>query len=328
MVRALCRRPGHDGAVELALADVAGALGDPRCLLWVDCHDEPHESCERLLRDVFGFHPLAIDDAIQESHVPKVDDWGAYVYLVLHAVAYEPSADEPLATRELDVFLGPNYVVTHREDAIDGVERVRTLFQRDARLLEQGAAHLAYHLVDELASDAMVAVDAIDAEVEAVEERLLAEPGPAALQQVLRMKRALMHLRRLLAPQREVLNRMARDEYAAIPKASRVYFRDVYDHLVRLHDIVEGMRDLASGALDTYLSVINNRMNEVMKTLTLITVLFMPLGALTGFFGMNFFAPSLPFAGWTGRIAFGVLCGLLGVVPLAMYLWLRHRRRT
>jgi len=314
--------------VELAIADVAGAVADPDCLLWVDCHDEPHESCEALLRDVFRFHPLAIDDAIQESHVPKVDDWGPYLYLVLHAVAYDPSAESPRATRELDVFLGPNYVVTHREDAIDGLERVRALFKRDGRLLGQGAAHLAYHLVDELASDAMVAVDAIDTEVEAVEERLLAEPGPAALQQVLRVKRALMHLRRLLAPQREVLNSMARDEYAAIPKASRVYFRDVYDHLVRLHDIVEGMRDLASGALDTYLSVINNRMNEVMKTLTLITVLFMPLGALTGFFGMNFFAPSLPFAGWTGRIAFGVLCGLLGAVPLAMYLWLRHRRRT
>jgi len=165
-------------------------------------------------------------------------------------------------------------------------------------------------------------------EVESVEERLLAEPGQQALQQVLRLKRALMHLRRLVAPQREVLNRMARDEYAVIPKASQVYFRDVYDHLVRLHDIVEGMRDLASGALDTYLSVINNRMNDVMKTLTLITTLFMPLGALTGFFGMNFFAPSLPFTGWTGRVAFGVLCGLLGAVPCLMYLWLRRRRRT
>ena len=213
------------------------------------------------------------------------------------------------------MFLGPNYVVTHHEEPIDGVERVWTLFQRDGRLLEQGAAHLAYHLVDELAADAMIAVDAIDAEVESVEERLLAEPGQQALQQVLRMKRALMHLRRLLAPQREVLNRMARDEYAVIPKASRVYFRDVYDHLVRLHDIVEGMRDLASGALDTYLSVINNRMNEVMKTLTLITTLFMPLGALTGFFGMNFFAPSLPFTGWTGRIAFGVLLRRCSPVP-------------
>jgi len=312
----------------VAAADLAAALADPRCLLWVDCFDEPQASCEAMLRDVFRFHPLAIDDAIEESHVPKVDDWGAYLYLVIHAVAFEPAADQPLATRELDVFLGSNYMVTHHEEPIGGIDRVRTLFQRDERVLEQGAAHLAYHVIDELATDAMQAVDAIDTEVEGVEERLLAEPGPAALQQVLRMKRALMHLRRILAPQREVLNRMARDEYAAIPKASRIYFRDVYDHLVRLHDIVEGMRDLASGALDTYLSVINNRMNEVMKTLTLITVLFMPLGALTGFFGMNFFAPSLPFAGWTGRIAFGVLCGLLAVVPLLMYLWLRHRRRT
>jgi len=328
MIRALCRHPGDGAAAELAPADVAGALADPGCLLWVDFFDEPRETCEAMLRDVFHFHPLAIDDAIQESHVPKVDDWGAYLYLVLHAVAFDQSADQPLVTRELDVFLGSNYVVTHREEPIDGVERVRTLFQRDGRMLEQGAAHLAYHLVDELASDAMIAVDVIDAEVESVEERLLAEPGQEALQQVLRLKRALMHLRRLLAPQREVLNRMARDEYAVIQKTSRIYFRDVYDHLVRLHDIVEGMRDLASGALDTYLSVINNRMNDVMKTLTLITVLFMPLGALTGFFGMNFFGPSLPFAGWTGRVAFGALCGLMLAVPLLMYLWLRRRRRT
>jgi magnesium transporter len=328
MIRVLCRRPGGGAAVELPPSDIAATLADPAALLWVDFLDEPDESCERLLREVFSFHPLAIDDAIQESHVPRVDDWGAYLYLVLHAVAYDPASDEPLATRELDVFLGRNYVVTHRDDSIGGVERVWTLMQRDDRFLEQGAAHLAYHLVDELASDAMVAVDAIDAEVEGVEERLLAEPGAAALQQLLRVKRALMHLRRLLAPQREVLNRMARDEYAVIPQPARVYFRDVYDHLVRLHDIVEGIRDLASGALDMYLSVINNRMNDVMKTLTLITVLFMPLGALTGFFGMNFFAPSLPFAGWTGRIAFGVLCGLLGLVPMSMYLWLRRRRRT
>jgi magnesium transporter len=328
MINVLCRRPGGGAAVELPPSDIAGALADPAALLWVDFLDEPHDAAEKLLRDVFRFHPLAIDDAIQESHVPKVDDWGTYLYLVLHAVAYEAGAGEPLSTRELDLFLGPNYVVTHREDPIAGLERVWTLFQRDGRILEQGAAHLAYHLVDELAADAMVAVDAIDAEVEGVEERLLAEPGPAALQEVLRVKRALMHLRRLLAPQREVLNRMARDEYAVIPGPARVYFRDVYDHLVRLHDIVEGIRDLASGALDMYLSVINNRMNDVMKTLTLITVLFMPLGALTGFFGMNFFSPSLPFAGWTGRIAFGVLCALLGLVPMSMYLWLRHRRRT
>lgn len=328
MIRVLCRRPGGGPAVELAPAELPGALADPAALLWVDCVDEPHGSTEALLRDVFHFHPLAIDDAIQESHVPKVDDWGSYLYLVLHAVTWNAGGGEPLSTRELDLFLGPNYVVTHREDPIAGVERVWTLFGRDGRLLEQGAAHLAYHLVDELAADAMTAVDAIDAEVEGVEERLLAEPGPAALQEVLRVRRALMHLRRLLAPQREVLNRMARDDYAVVPKPARVYFRDVYDHLVRLHDIVEGMRDLAAGALDTYLSVINNRMNEVMKTLTLITVLFMPLGALTGFFGMNFFSPQLPFVGWTGRVAFGVLCGLLGLVPLSMYLWLRHRRRT
>ena len=140
------------------------------------------------------------------------------------------------------------------------------------------------------------------------------------------MKRVLMHLRRIVAPQREVLNKLARDEFAAIEGGSRVYFRDIYDHLVRLYDITEGMRDLAAGALDTYLSVINNRMNEVMKTFTLITTLFMPISFLTGFFGMNFFQPVASLLAWTGRPAFWILCGAVVLVPALMYVWLRRRR--
>jgi len=129
-----------------------------------------------------------------------------------------------------------------------------------------------------------------------------------------------------VAPQRETLNRLARDEFAVIDPAQRVYFRDVYDHLVRMYDIAEGLRDLASGALDTYLSVINNRMNEVMKTFTLITTLFMPLSFITGFFGMNFFVPSNPPLAWTGRIAFTVVCAAIALVPALMFLWLKRKR--
>ena len=129
-----------------------------------------------------------------------------------------------------------------------------------------------------------------------------------------------------MAPQRETLNRLARDELAVIEPGQRVYFRDVYDHLVRLYDIAEGIRDLAAGALDTYLSVINNRMNEVMKTFTLITTLFMAISFLTGFFGMNFFTASNPLPAMTGRIAFGALCGAVVLIPCLMYLWLKRRR--
>jgi magnesium transporter len=132
-------------------------------------------------------------------------------------------------------------------------------------------------------------------------------------------------MRRILLPQREVLNKLARDDYRVIDPKDRVFFRDIYDHLVRLHDLNESLRDLVSGALDTYLSVVNNRMNEVMKTLTIITTLFMPITFVTGFFGMNFFEPAAQLIGWTGEQALSITLGILLALPLFMYLWMRRR---
>jgi magnesium transporter len=325
MMRILHR--GGDGTVDTALGaqGIAAALADPRALLWIDFQDEPRQSCEKVLAGTFSFHPLAIEDAIAQSHVPKVDDWDSYLYMVLHAVSFSPGADPLLATRELDIFLGPNYLVTLHDQESDPVDRVWSACLRDERTSARGASRLLYHLVDEVVAGHMPVVDAIDEEVESLEEQILARPSPAILGKVLATKRALMHLRRIVAPQREVLNKLARDEFAVIEKPARVYFRDVYDHLVRLHDITEGMRDLAAGALDTYLSVLNNRMNESMKIFTLITTLFMPLSFLTGFFGMNFFQPAAA-PPWTGRAVFWAVCAAMLAVPALMYAWLRRRR--
>jgi magnesium transporter len=317
-----------DGTVNASLGTegIPNALADAKGLLWVDFLDEPDESCERILRDVFHFHPLAIDDALRESHVPKVDDWDSYLYIVLHAVAFDPAAEEQLSTRELDIFAGRNYIVTHRDHAIDPLDRVWDACPHDERMMGRGAAQLLYHIVDEIVGGHLPVVDAIDMEMERIEELILSSAGRTTLPQVLRIKRALLHLRRIVAPQRETLNRLARDEFAVIEPSRRVYFRDVYDHLVRLYDIAEGLRDLAAGALDTYLSVINNRMNEVMKTFTLITTLFMPISFITGFFGMNVFTASNPPAAWTSRAAFGAICAVIVLIPCLMYLWLRKRR--
>jgi magnesium transporter len=326
MMRVLYRR--GDGTIETSLAagDIPGALADPRGLLWVDICGESHADCRRLFHDVFGFHPLAVDDALEQSHGPKIDDWDTYAYVVLHAVSYLPAGADPLAARELDIFLGRGYVVTHREDPIEPVDAVWKNCLVDERLTGRGAARLLYHIVDEVVAGHMPALDALDADAERIEARVISAPGRASLHEVLRLKRALMHLRRIVAPQRETLSRLARDEIAVVPAEARIYFRDVYDHLVRLHDVTEGLRDLASGTLETYLSVVNNRMNEVMKVFTLITTLFMPLTFITGFFGMNFFSPESPPAGWTGRIAFAAVCAATVIVPLVMFAWLRRRK--
>ena len=132
-------------------------------------------------------------------------------------------------------------------------------------------------------------------------------------------------MRRILLPQREVLNKLARDDYRVIDPRDRIFFRDIYDHLVRLHDLNESLRDLVGGALDTYLSVVNNRMNDIMKTLTIITTLFMPLAFVTGFFGMNFFEPLGLMKNWTTSPVFYSMLAVTILLPTAMYLWMRRR---
>lgn len=139
------------------------------------------------------------------------------------------------------------------------------------------------------------------------------------------LKRALLHLSRIITPQRKVLNKLACGDFEVIDAQDRVYFRDVYDHLVRLYDLVESLRDLLGGALETYLSVINNQMNEVVKTLTLISTLFMPLSYVAGFLGMNFFQAAAPLDIWTGETAFLLTLVILVLTPVGMYLWMRRR---
>jgi magnesium transporter len=323
MIRALHRHA--DGSVtEPDATELPAALAEAGSLLWLDFDGEPPGSCEPLLRDTFGFHPLAVDDALAESHVPKLDDWGSYLYVVLHSVhAQEP---ESLHTHELDLFVGARFLVTHREEPIEGLENLWASARRDPRILGRGCEHLLYRLVDELVSSHMPVIEGIDAEVERLEEQILEKPGRRALEQALHCKRALLLLRRILAPQREVLNRLARDELAVIGAEHRIYFRDLYDHLVRLYGITESVRDLVGGILEMYLSAINNRMNEIMKTFTLITTLFMPISFVVGFFGMNFFGPSVALPAWTGRPALWVTLGVLAFTPPLMYLWLRLRR--
>jgi magnesium transporter len=161
--------------------------------------------------------------------------------------------------------------------------------------------------------------------VDQIEDQVFDRPRREILEQIFALKRILLTMRRILLPQREVLNKLARDDYRVIDPRDRVFFRDIYDHLVRLHDLNESLRDLVSGALDTYLSVTNNRMNEIMKVLTVITTFFMPITFITGFFGMNFFEPVAHLIGWTGEQVFTAALAVMVGLPFFMYLWMRGR---
>jgi magnesium transporter len=326
MIRAIYRSPDGKLNPDFPQSKFAAALAEPNGLLWVDFEATPAEEDEPILTRTFHFHPLAVDDALQESHVPKVDDWDDYLYLVLHSIMFDCNDGARLDTIELDVFLGRNFIVTHHDAPIPAVTHVWDSCQRDERFLSRGTDHLLYRIVDDMVAAYMPVVEEIDEAIEALEDKIFDRPTPDTLSELFTLKRSLLRLRRVIAPQREVLNKLARDDYAVIDARDRIFFRDIYDHLVRLHDINESMRDLVGGAMDTYLSVINNRMNDIMKTLTVITTLFMPLSFLTGFFGMNFFTPvALQLQSWTNLAVFSVILGITVATPLGMILWLRRR---
>jgi len=325
MIRTLYRTRDGNFRLDLIPDKFATALQDARGLLWVDFEDTPPEVDEPILRETFAFHPLAVDDALRQSNIPKVDDWGEYVYVVLHAVDFDERDGGQVDTLELDVFLGKNYIVTHHDQPIAAIEQVWTACQRDERHLKSGADHLLYKLADEVVASYMPAIEEMDDAIDVIENQIFHKPMPTTVERIFALKRAVLRLRRILGPQREVLNKLARDDYAVIDAKDRVYFRDVYDHLVRLHDITESMRDLVGGALDTYLSVVNNRMNDIMKTLTVITTLFMPLSFVVGFFGMNFFQATLPLDAWTGMPSFVITLIIIVLLPIGMFLWIRRR---
>ncbi|MEJ2511084.1 MAG: magnesium/cobalt transporter CorA [Anaerolineales bacterium] len=301
-------------------------IKNPENLLWVDISGEPTREIESILLDDFNFHPLAVDDALVETHIPKVDDWTDYLYLVMRIVLLlEDREDLEIETPELDVFLGSNYLVTYHKIPLTIIDTIWQMCQRDSRTLAKGTGNLFYQIADELINQYMPIMERIDELSDQIEDEVFDNPKPMVLNKIFSLKRALLELRRALIPQREVFNKLARKDFAIIRDQDQVYYRDVYDHMVRLQEINEGLRDLISGALETYLSVVNNRMNEVMKTLTVITTLFMPLSFLTGFFGMNFFQAAIPLKIWTGKLVFGlVLAGMIGI-PFGMYLWMRRR---
>ncbi len=197
--------------------------------------------------------------------------------------------------------------------------------QRDPRHLRNGPDHLLYRLVDELVASYMPVVETLDDWIDQIEVQLFNYPKPEILEQIFAVKRTVLNLRRIIAPLREVVNKLARDDFSTIDPQTQVYFRDVYDHLVRLYSLGENIRDLVSDTIATYLSVINNRMNEIMKTLTIITTLFMPITFITGFFGMNFFFPHKIFGSWTTASVFLITLTLLLVIPISILLWIRRR---
>jgi magnesium transporter len=335
--------PGnHESIIRLSYRDGAGvfhsewpasrideAIGDKAGLLWVDIHGpEEHTGpdLENWLCDRFHFHPLAVEHALRDSHIPKADDWGDYLYIVFHVARIVPETDI-LELQELDIFLGRNYLITYHTQPLPILDQDRQAIVRDPRdRLRHGADHLLIRFLELAIDQSLGVIEELDEQVDAIQNAVIENAVPRNLKKIFRIKRSAIQLHKILSPQREVLNRLARDPFAVIQPRHRVYFRDLYDHVVRIHDISESLRDLISGTLETYLSVVSNRTNDIMKTLTIVTVMFMPMSFIVGFFGMNFFAETLAF---TTHLPKGLLFwgsnAIMAISPC--FIWIYARRK-
>lgn len=311
-IRSVYRQSGGEIHQDWPADRLREALDDPKGTLWVDIEDlgtVPNPLAESLLRDLFGFHPLAVEDALKESHVPRVDDWEDYLYIVFHSIDFDPGTSL-LVLHELDIFLGRNFLVTYHNEPLSYLDHDRRNIARDpANRMRHGPDHLLYRFLDLAVADIVTAIEHLDNAIDTLQDEVFERPSSGTLQAIFQIKRGALRLHRIIGPEREVLNKLARDSFDAIAEDHRIYFRDVYDHIVRVHDLTESLRDLISGALDTYLSAISNRTNDIMKMLTLVTVMFLPMSFLTGFFGMNYFGETLAFTSPLPRQAmfFGML---------------------
>lgn len=268
--------------------DLPQLLKDPSAVIWVDM-EAPTEADEQVLLDVFQFHPLTVEDCRENRHYPKIEEFDGYLYFIVHGVRADTSSDR-FNTIELDGFLGPNYVITYHHDYFRSITNVKQLLHNTPVACQRGAAFLLHQILDHVVDYYSPVLDDFDRRIDQIESDIfsLNRPNNQILAEIMDIKRSVLRLRRISGKQMDILHRMSRGEFALIPDEMRPFYRDVYDHLVRVVDLAENYRDLISGSLEAYLSVVSNRMNEIMKVLTIFSATMLPLTFIAGVYGMNF----------------------------------------
>jgi len=306
---------------ELSNDGIIRAFKSRQGLLWVDIAEITEED-SRFLEEKLHFHHLAVEDCLSHLlHSPKIDDFGEYLFIIIHGINHTTESDI-VETTELAIFLGPHFVISHHNTPLYSVEAVRKLVAEDGRFMQRGADFFAHSLIDALIDNVIPTIDKMSDVAEEIEEEVIRSPQQATLEAVLKLKRSTLRVHRVMVPQREVLNRLSRGEFKIISQEAEIFYRDVYDHLVRVQDLNQTIRDRADYALNTYLSSVANRQNETMRVLSIVATIFLPLTLLAGIYGMNF--AYMPELGW--RWGYFVVLAFIGVV-IIVALWLFSAKR-
>lgn len=288
---------------------------------WIDTTsiDEPLRA---LLTDVLKLHPLAVEDILLDRPGPKVEDYADYLYMVIHGVDCPGGNVEHLGTVELDLVLSERWLLTHHGGTLKAPGEVAAELARNPKAMDRGPAFVAHAIIDRMVDLYLPVTEAFDEQIDALETEVVERASSDVVPRIFRLKRTLQRMRRTAMHQREVLQRLSRGEFEQIPERALPFYRDIHDHFVRVVDMAEGNRELLSASLDAYLSQTSNRMNEVMKTLALVSTIMLPLTFIAGVYGMNF--DHMPELHWHAGYPFAL--GLMAVVGSGMALWFRYKR--
>jgi magnesium transporter len=270
----------------------------------------------------FELHPLILEDIMNTEQRPKMEDFERYIYIVLKMLDYDEKENET-KIEQVSLILGENFVISFQETEGDIFDHIRERIRNGkGRIRKMGADYLGYALLDAIVDKYFIILERLGGQIEDIEEELVSNPKPEILHEIHRLKREMIFLRKSIWPLREVINILERGESSLIQKSTLIYLRDVYDHTIQVIDQVETFRDMVSGMHDTYLSVVSNRMNEVMKVLTIIATIFIPLTFIAGIYGMNFkFMPELE---W--RWAYFVVWSVIVIIAIFMLIYFRRKK--
>lgn len=316
----------HSMRHDVDLSETADLLLNPNNLLWIDLYD-CSENELNYIGDIFNFHPLALEDCFQESPRAKIDRYEDYHFFVFHALRYFEEAEEEdeISSIELDVFLGPNYIVTIHPIALSAVGKVARICLRDTELMDRGSEYLLYKIVDNIVDDAFPIIERLDDRIDDLEDNIFLNKGQVITEEILALKRTIILLRKVLIPQRHIFTNIT-GRYSSFVSAENVpYYLDLADNLNNILDTVNTYRELVNSSTETYYSILSGRTSEIITVLTIISVIMMPLTVITGFFGMNVPLPGGGHPGGQWYTVWLILGGML-ILSAGMLRFFRYRK--
>ena len=295
---------------------------DQATVTWINVDGLHEVDVIAKLGDLFNIHPLTQEDILNTGQRPKAEGYDEYIFVVFKMLYYDNGTDQ-IRSEQVSLVLGSSFLISFQETLGDLFDNVRERIRKSkGRIRKVGADYLAYALMDAVVDHYFVILEKVGEQLEIIEEEVVEGPGPQTLEKLHDLKREMIYFRRQIWPTREILNTLVKEESPFITDSTKIFFRDVYDHTIQVIDTLESFRDLASSMLDVYLSTISNRMNEIMKVLTIIATIFIPMTFIAGIYGMNFkYMPELEWR-WAYPVLWLILVGLF----VGMLGWFRHKK--